>query len=87
MAKAKKNISQIFVKLFGNELKKLQPDSSVNKGLVYLPEERKSEGIFPNLDVKENSTIIILNKLYQPYHRLVLENFSYDGLHLLYLKD
>ncbi|NLK71562.1 MAG: sugar ABC transporter ATP-binding protein [Clostridiales bacterium] len=51
------------VRLFGNELKKLQPDSSVSKGLVYLPEERKSEGIFPNLDVKENSTIIVLNKL------------------------
>lgn len=36
---------------------------SVHNGLVYLPEERKKQGIFPILSVKENISMPLLDKL------------------------
>lgn len=42
------------VELFGELLDDRSPLTSINKGLVYLPEERKQEGIFPLLSIAEN---------------------------------
>lgn len=36
---------------------------SVENGLIYLPEERKQQGILPNMGVKENLTMSLLKKL------------------------
>ncbi|MHB8064791.1 MAG: sugar ABC transporter ATP-binding protein, partial [Ruminiclostridium sp.] len=36
---------------------------SVNNGLIYMPEDRKQQGILPSLSVKENITIPLLSKL------------------------
>lgn len=39
------------------------PSHAVNKGVFYLPEERRSQGILPNLSVKANATITILKDI------------------------
>lgn len=36
---------------------------SVKNGLIYLPEERKKQGILPQLSIRENITITVLDKL------------------------
>lgn len=42
------------IELFGQNLGHHDPATSIQRGLVYLPEERKTEGIFPLLSVSEN---------------------------------
>jgi ABC-type sugar transport system ATPase subunit len=42
------------VKLFGRERNITSPADAITCGLVYLPEERKQEGIFPLLSITEN---------------------------------
>lgn len=36
---------------------------SVSKGLIYIPEERKAQGIFPHLSVKENISLSLIDKI------------------------
>jgi ribose transport system ATP-binding protein/rhamnose transport system ATP-binding protein len=45
------------VELFGERLDSRRPLDCIAKGLVYLPEERKQEGIFPLLSIAENMTM------------------------------
>lgn len=47
----------------GQEWKLGDTCHSVHNGLVYLPEERKKQGIFPVLSVKENISMPLLEKL------------------------
>ena len=42
------------VRVYGQNVTHADPLGMVNKGLVYLPEERKQEGIFPLLSIAEN---------------------------------
>ena len=42
------------IKLFGKEQNITSPADAINRGMVYLPEERKQEGIFPLLSITEN---------------------------------
>jgi ribose transport system ATP-binding protein len=35
----------------------------MKRGIMYLPEERKTHGILPQLSVKENVTVTLLNKV------------------------
>jgi len=51
------------VKIFGESIKLGKISNSVKKGMVYLPEERRSQGIFPLLSVKENLTMPLLKKI------------------------
>lgn len=44
------------IKLFGEERNIRSPAEAIIAGLVYLPEERKQEGIFPLLSIAENMT-------------------------------
>lgn len=39
------------------------PSDAIRMGIGYLPEERRSDGIFPNLNVRENLVLPILRKL------------------------
>lgn len=55
--------SRIFsgkVSIGGKLWKKADTSFSASNGLIYLPEERKSQGIFPSLSVRINSTISLL---------------------------
>ncbi len=50
------------VELFGERLERRAPLDCIAKGLVYLPEERKQEGIFPLLSIIENMTMPSLDR-------------------------
>jgi ABC-type sugar transport system ATPase subunit len=45
------------VEIFGKPAINRHPADAINRGLVYLPEERKQEGIFPLLSITENASI------------------------------
>ena len=45
------------VEVFGEAVKIHHPADAIAKGFVYLPEERKAEGIFPLLSINENMGI------------------------------
>ncbi len=47
----------------GAELKISEPRDAVRAGLVYVPEERKADGIFPERSVMENASIAILRRI------------------------
>ena len=50
------------VRLFGEEREIRSPADAINHGLVYLPEERKQEGIFPLLSITENMAMPNLDR-------------------------
>ena len=45
------------VRAFGEPLDPSHPADAIARGLVYLPEERKQDGIFPLLSIAENMTL------------------------------
>jgi ribose transport system ATP-binding protein len=45
------------IEIFGEERVIRSPIDAINAGLVYLPEERKQEGIFPLLSIAENTAL------------------------------
>jgi inositol transport system ATP-binding protein len=47
------------IKAVGKKWKLNNPSFSVKNGIIYLPEERKTHGILPNLSVRENIGIIL----------------------------
>ncbi len=55
------------VKLNGQPFKLGDTNYSVSKGLVYLPEERKKQGVLPMLSVRENISISSLAKLQKSF--------------------
>lgn len=50
------------VELFGERIDNRTPRDCIAKGLVYLPEERKQEGIFPLLSITENMCMPSLDR-------------------------
>ena len=50
------------VRIFGEEHEIRSPADAINRGLVYLPEERKQEGIFPLLSITENMAMPNLDR-------------------------
>ena len=60
------------IKLFGIEQNITSPADAINRGMVYLPEERKQEGIFPLLSITENVAMPNLDR----FRNLFFMNFS-----------
>lgn len=56
------------VELFGRPLDHRSPLDCISKGLAYLPEERKQEGIFPLLSISENMSMPSLDRFGSPLH-------------------
>jgi len=50
------------VEVFGEPVTIQHPADAIRHGLVYLPEERKHDGIFPLLSIKENMAIASLGR-------------------------
>lgn len=50
------------VEIFGSERRISHPADAIAAGLVYLPEERKQDGIFPLLSIAENMGIATMGK-------------------------
>lgn len=63
------------IKLFGHERNIRSPAEAINAGLVYLPEERKQEGIFPLLSITENMTMPNLGQFRGLAHFRVADMF------------
>jgi ABC-type sugar transport system ATPase subunit len=51
------------VELFGRKVTSPNPTTAIRNGVLYLPEARKQQGIFPYLSVLENIALILLDKL------------------------
>lgn len=45
------------IEIFGNPLPKDSKEKAVKMGMGFIPEDRKDEGILPNLSVRKNTTI------------------------------
>jgi len=54
------------IRLDGRETRIAQPRDAIRAGLVYVPEERKADGIFSERSVLENASIAILRRI-SPY--------------------
>lgn len=50
------------IEIFGERVRISHPADAIGHGLVYLPEERKQEGIFPLLSITENMTISAMDR-------------------------
>lgn len=57
----KKTSGHTFFK--GKEIDITSPDQAIAIGIGYLPEERRRDGIFPILSVKENLVVTLYNKI------------------------
>lgn len=55
----------------GRDLHAKSPKDAIEAGIGYLPEERRSDAIFPQLSIRENITIPILSRL--AHNSIVLE--------------
>jgi len=51
------------IKLNGKAFRQGSTNYSVSHGLIYMPEERKSQGILPMLSIRENISVSVLEKL------------------------
>ena len=51
------------VKIEGREIERLSIRAAIARGLVYVPEDRKTQGLFLELSVRKNLTINILGSL------------------------
>jgi ribose transport system ATP-binding protein len=56
------------IELFGEPAKIHSPADAIRKGLVYLPEERKQEGLFPLLSISENMIMPNLDRFRSILH-------------------
>jgi ABC-type sugar transport system ATPase subunit len=50
------------ISLNGKSFAPAEPRQSINEGFCLLPEDRKSEGLFPQLSIRENTTIAVLHR-------------------------
>jgi len=54
-----------YIYIHGKKIIDNSPKNSIEMGIGYLPEERRSQGIIPQLSVRENMTIANLKKLFK----------------------
>jgi ribose transport system ATP-binding protein len=54
------------IKLNGRAFRPADPADAIRQGLCLLPEDRRSEGIFPQMSVRENASIAVLARLGGP---------------------
>jgi ribose transport system ATP-binding protein len=57
------NLDSGSVRVAGKEIKTGSPSSAIRAGIAFLPEDRKSEGIIPDLSVQENIVAAALPRL------------------------
>lgn len=53
--------------LFGKKVNIKEPFNAINKEVVYLPEERKTSGLFLQLSVRENLSVIWLQSIFKKF--------------------
>ncbi|MDR0496854.1 MAG: sugar ABC transporter ATP-binding protein [Treponema sp.] len=72
----------------GNTVRIKKPIDAMNHKMAYLPEDRKVDGIFPDLTVRENIIIAIQTKrgLFKRLSRKEMEKFADEYIELLSIK-
>ena len=72
----------------GKTVKIKNPLDAMNQGMAYLPEDRKVDGIIPELTVKENIVIALQAKygLFRRLTRKEMEEFADEYINLLNIK-
>jgi len=76
------------LKIDGKETKINAPIDAMKKGMAYLPEDRKNDGIIADLSVRENIIIALQAKrgLTKPMSRKEMEEFADQYIELLQVK-
>lgn len=76
------------VKVFGKEVKINSPLDAMKAGMAYLPEDRKKEGIFGDLSVRENIIIAMQAKrgMFKLMSRKEMEDAADNFINLLQIK-
>ena len=54
----------------GKKLKIKSPNDAVRQGIAYIPEDRKTQGLVMNMDVKDNTTLAILKRICKKLDRI-----------------
>ena len=77
---------QLYIKGKSARIKK--PLDAMNQGMAYLPEDRKADGIFADLSVRENIIIALQAKrgLYKRLTRKEMEKYADEYIKLLNIK-
>ncbi|AYO32294.1 sugar ABC transporter ATP-binding protein [Biomaibacter acetigenes] len=52
---------------FGENINRKRPHELIKKGLLYLPEDRKNEGLILDMSIKENISLASLSNLFKNY--------------------
>lgn len=76
------------VKVDGNSVKIKKPIDAMKNGIGYLPEDRKGDGIIPDLSVRENIILAlqVLKGFWKPFSRAESEKFADEYIKLLQIK-
>ena len=76
------------VKMNGKNVKINKPLDAMKNGMGYLPEDRKGDGIIPDLSVRENIILAlqVLNGFWKPFSRAEAEQFADEYIKLLKIK-
>lgn len=76
------------VKVDGKSVKIKKPIDAMKNGIGYLPEDRKGDGIIPDLSVRENIILAlqVLKGFWKPFSRAEAEKFADEYIKLLQIK-
>ncbi len=76
------------VKVSGQSAKITKPIEAMKNGIGYLPEDRKGDGIIPDLSVRENIILAlqVLNGFWKPFTRAEADKFADDFIKMLNIK-
>ena len=76
------------VKVDGKSVKIKKPIDAMKNGIGYLPEDRKGDGIIPDLSVRENIILAlqVLKGFWKPFGRAEAEAFADEYIKLLQIK-
>ncbi len=76
------------VQVNGKAVKITKPLDAMKQGIGYLPEDRKGDGIIPDLSVRENIILAlqVLNGFWKPFSRAEADAFADEFIKMLKIK-
>ena len=76
------------IKMSGKDVKITKPIDAMKNGIGYLPEDRKGDGIIPDLSVRENLILAlqVMKGFFKPFTRAEAEAFADEYIKLLQIK-
>ncbi len=76
------------IKVDGKQVKVSNPKDAMQCGIAYLPEDRKMDGLFADLSVRENMILAlqVMNGFFKPISRVQAEEFAEKYVRLFGIK-